>query len=308
MITANMRPLSDYTGDERATILAILAVILLTTLVLVLRHQAPAPPPVPATQPPLKPVNAKSAGTLENMFEASGYRWPPDGKVPPLALQRMPPDMGDLDVDRKKTLFLRSVLPLVLAENRRIRHQRQFVQQSLENYGSLDDHDRRHLERIAAEYKVEDDLATPAVRHQLLRRVDTVPVALALAQAADESAWGNSRFTLQHNSLFGVWTWEEDHGVVPRRRKEGEKHLVRTYPDLRTSVRHYMHNLNVGFAYQNFRKQRRALRLEGKPLNAMVLAGLLDRYSQRGDAYIAEIRRIILNNGLNRLGPLQLGG
>lgn len=302
-----MKSLTDYSGDEQAALLAILAILLLTVLVLVLRQPAP-PPAVPTAPSTLRPVIADSAATLEDVFDASGYRWPPDGKVPPLALQRMPPDMGDLDVDRKKTLFLRSVLPLVLAENRRIRRQREFLQHALQANDPLDDHDRRRLKAIAAEYKVDGDPDTPAARHQLLRRVDIVPVALALAQAADESAWGNSRFTVQHNSLFGVWTWDEDRGVVPRRREDGATHLVRTYPDLRASVRHYMHNLNVGFAYQSFRMKRLSLRLEGKPLNAMVLAGLLERYSERGDAYIAEIRQIILSNGLNRLGPLQLEG
>lgn len=302
-----MKSLTDYTGDEQATLLAILAIVLLTILVLVLRQHAPSPPPAgPAAPPPLKSFNADSAFTLENLFNANGYQWPPDGVVPPLALQRMPPDMGELDVDRKKTLFLRSVLPLVLAENRRISRQREFLEHALKVSGPLDDHDRGRLERIAAEYKVEGDPGTPAARQQLLRRVDTVPLALALAQAADESAWGDSRFTVQNNSLFGVWTWDEDQGVVPQQRKEGEKHLVRTYSSLRDSVRHYMHNLNVGFAYRAFRAKREALRLEGKPLDPMVLAGQLDRYSQRGDAYIAEVRRIILLNGLNRLGPLQL--
>ena len=44
--------------------------------------------------------------------------------------------------------------------------------------------------------------------NELMLRVDVLPVSLALAQAANESAWGTSRFALQGNNIFGQWCYE----------------------------------------------------------------------------------------------------
>jgi len=135
-----------------------------------------------------------------------------------------------------------------------------------------------------------------------------VPPALALAQAATESAWGDSRFTVEANSLFGVWTWNKSHGAVPSRRDPDANHLVHTYPDLRASVRDYMHNLNAGYAYSDFRKKRAAMHSRDEPLDPLKLANTLNRYSERGHAYVTEIRHIMLSNNLIHLFPIQLEG
>ena len=42
---------------------------------------------------------------------------------------------------------------------------------------------------------------------ELLKRMDIIPVSIALAQAAKESGWGTSRFALEGNAIFGQWTW-----------------------------------------------------------------------------------------------------
>ena len=55
---------------------------------------------------------------------------------------------------------------------------------------------------------------------ELLMRVDIVPPSLALAQAADESGWGTSRFAEQGNSLFGQWAWGK--GLKPTEQRRSE--------------------------------------------------------------------------------------
>ncbi len=121
-----------------------------------------------------------------------------------------------------------------------------------------------------------------------------------LAQAANESAWGTSRFTRVANNLFGQWTWQAAHGIVPASRPEGERYLVRKFPSLRDSVRDYLYNLNVGHAYEGLRRLRHEMRRRGQPLDAAILAAGLSRYSGRGAAYVEEIRRIIRGNHRNK--------
>ena len=56
---------------------------------------------------------------------------------------------------------------------------------------------------------------------ELKRRMDIIPVSIALAQAAKESGWGTSRFALEGNAIFGQWTWDGQ-GIAPLKR-DGDK-------------------------------------------------------------------------------------
>jgi len=55
---------------------------------------------------------------------------------------------------------------------------------------------------------------------ELLMRVDVIPPSLAMAQAADESGWGTSRFARQGNALFGQWSWGK--GLKPTEQRTSE--------------------------------------------------------------------------------------
>ena len=139
----------------------------------------------------------------------------------------------------------------------------------------------------------------PADLEALIQRVDVVPPSLAIAQAAEESGWGTSRFAVEANAVFGQWTFQKGEGVVPARRDAGKRHEVRSFPGLRHSVIAYMHNLNIHWAYEEFRRVRGHLRESSAKLTGDVLAGTLRKYSERGLKYINTIRTIMRVNGLN---------
>jgi len=263
----------------------------------------------PADPVRLRPLRVNSVGELERAFERRNYQWPPGRTVPPLAVQVFPHGLEGVGVSRKKRLFFRSLLPLVLAENARIGRERAFLRRAFAK-GGLAPRDPllAPVRAIAERYNVEGDLNDGAVRRRLLRRVDVVPPGLVLAQAANESAWGTSRFAREANNLFGHWTYDKDQGIVPRRRREGAEHFVRVFSGLRESVRAYLRNINAGHAYVGFRQMRSHLRASGQPLDPVVLAGGLERYSERGWAYVAEIRTMIRNNRLGRLNGVRLAG
>ena len=272
----------------------------------------PAGVPSPSTPAPpvsLQPVRANSVAQLEGLFERRDYPWPPAGTVPPLAVQALPPGLEQARVERKKRLFFRALLPLVVAENAAIARHRAFLRSAFAKAElSRTAPEWYRVRALAERYQLKGDLNDPAVRRRLLRRVDVVPPGLALAQAANESAWGTSRFTRVANNLFGQWTYDAAEGVVPKRRREGASHYVRVFPGLRASVRAYLHNINVGHAYSGFRQMRAHLRASGQPLDPLVLAGGLARYSQRGWDYVAEIRAMIRYDGLADLNGVRLEG
>jgi len=306
---APKRPPSRLARIGRYLGYALLALIPLTVAGLISRQyrfirvaQAPA-----AKAVELIPIQPPSAEALKNIFSSEDYTWPPEGGVPRYAVQSLPYGMDTLDKDQKKTVFYRALLPIALAENGRIWNERVFLLQQF-GMGAVDlqSDAGQEVARISARYRVDGDLNDPKVRDTLLRRVDVVPVSLVLAQAAQESGWGTSRFALESNNLFGIWTWNEDAGSVPLDRPDDATHLVRVYPDIEASVRAYLHNINIGFAYTDFRDLRAGMRAAGKPLDPFELAGALDRYSTAGDMYVDDIREMLHSAELDKLGSLSL--
>ena len=110
---------------------------------------------------------------------------------------------------------------------------------------------------------------------ELLNRMDVVPPSLALAQAAEESGWGTSRFARQGNALFGQYTYNAKPGIVPAQRDADRRHRVRSHDNLLAAVRAYVHNLNSHWAYEDFRRKRSRLRRAGETISGYVLAGEL---------------------------------
>ena len=77
-----------------------------------------------------------------------------------------------------------------------------------------------------------------------------------MIQAANESAWGTSRFAHEGNALFGQRIFGGKGGIVPLRREKGKKFRVRAFQDLIQGVEAYVHNLNTFEAYSEFRRAR----------------------------------------------------
>lgn len=265
---------------------------------------------------PLSPqiITAQTAAELEQLFTDIDYHWPPSDlrEVPHVALQQLPSDFASItDTTVRKNLFLRVLLPIVLLENRRIHEQRNLLQllfsrplpSSLQTKTSpMDD----WLITMKKELRIRGELSNPEVQQRMLRRLGEIPPALALAQGAIESGWGTSRFALQGNSLFGQWTFQPSNGLEPNQRDPEANHFVASFPNLQASVRAYMRNLNTNRAYREFRNSRASLRAQGKPLDALALAGHLHRYSQRGMDYVKELRIIIAGRSLASLNNLPL--
>jgi len=86
---------------------------------------------------------------------------------------------------------------------------------------------------------------------------DVTPVIyeVLLAQAALESGWGNSRFSLEGKNLFGIRTYDlrEPHMLPSNNPK---KWGVRVYMHECDSVQHYIDIINNGSAYEKYRELR----------------------------------------------------
>lgn len=210
------------------------------------------------------------------------------------------PDFGAIeDVAARKARFFEYLLPAVERVNAEVRARRERflrVEQRAAD-DSLTPDDRAWLERMAKRYWVEGEALSRQLE-LLERRIDVVPPALVLAQAAIESGWGRSRFAREGNNLFGEWCFEPGCGIVPNQRPRDASYEVRSFPTVLHSVRSYVRNLNSHPAYGGLRELRHRARQAGREPRAVELAGGLERYSERGAAYVEEVRTVIRSNDL----------
>ncbi len=226
--------------------------------------------------------------------------------APRLFLSRLPSDLREIrDVQRRKQAFISSMLPHVLAANEEILRDRSRILKlrlDLSKETKISESDLKWLAKIFDDYEL-----TSMDFDQLLKRVDVIPPALAIAQAAKESGWGVSRFAQMGNAIYGQWTWNpKDKGMVPLERPEGKKYRVRAFNNVLDASRSYAKNLNTSHAYEGFRNIRFNLRKAGKPISGYKLAETLTNYSTSREIYVSAVQEIIIRNQLKFLNSARL--
>lgn len=240
---------------------------------------------------------------LSQYFKSIGYTLNDVSEVPRVYIKRVPKGLGDLEsVDERKQMFLRIMLPLAMRVNEEItaRRERLLAIQAKGISGiPVNESDQQWVNQLMKRYRVTDGGITA-----LLERIDVIPTSLILAQSAEESGWGTSRFVRTGNALFGQWAWGDDEGIVPKGREEGKTHVIKSFGSLMDSVRAYARNINSHPAYQSLRDRRATLRAEGQMISGWELAETLTKYSERGEEYVDSLHAIMSVNGLNDLDGL----
>jgi len=211
----------------------------------------------------------------------------------------------ELSVAAKKRLFFRLIAPVVLRINEIILEDRGRAKELTERLAegqSVRPEDQAWLTELAAKYKV---LESPSKRldgdafAELLMRVDIVPASLSLAQAASESGWGTSRFAAEGNSLFGQWTWGKGLKPTEQRTSKLGDYRVAAFDSTAQAAYSYALNLNTARAYRDLRLKRADLRRQNLRISGTVLAETLVNYSERGQAYVDDLKALMRENRLD---------
>lgn len=213
-------------------------------------------------------------------------------RFPPL------PDFNSYkQTENRKAAFFDYLTPIIEYQNEKILKDRGRLGSILKvivNGEILSDEDIKWLYRLADKYEVDwKDNDPGAVVIKLARRVDIIPVSLALVQAAKESSWGRSRYAVQANNLFGQWCYDQGCGVIPGNRSPGAVHEVKKFKSVSDATRSYLRNLNTHPQYEALRQIREQLRLRHKPITGKALADGLLFYSERRQTYINEVKLMI---------------
>ena len=220
-------------------------------------------------------------------------------KVKPIYFTRLPKDLGAIkSVREKKETFLQILLPLIVAENEKIEEEREYLLKILKKNESTEG--KKWLNKKYKIYKVSDRNIS-----ELIKKIDIIPVSIALAQAAKESGWGTSRFALEGNAIYGQWTWNGD-GIEPLEKTKDQNHKILKFPLLRASVKAYITNLNTHTGYKSFRAKRADLRKLNKRLAGLELIHELKNYAQTGKEYTKILEQIIRQNDLDELETVEI--
>ena len=244
-----------------------------------------------------------SASTIQELFKSTNYNLEDVRKnklVKPISLTFLPEEIKEIEnVKKRKDLFIKIILPLVIKENNNIKSDRNKL------FSILNKSKNVKAEKIWLNSKfkqygvVNKDLSTLKVR------MDEVPTSMAIAQAAKETGWGTSRFAQQGNALFGQWTWTGE-GIKPSEADDNTTHKVMKFKVLQASVKAYQRNLNTHSSYKNFRNARAELREIGEKLDGMILSEHLDRYAETGKQYVKILQQIIRQNNLTDFDDAKL--
>ena len=244
-----------------------------------------------------------NASTIEQLFKDTNYSLSEvrrTKKVKPIRLSLLPNEMKSIENSgKRKNLFIKIILPLVLEENNRIIIDRKKLFTILNKNKNSKDEINWLNQKFKQYGVVNKDLATLKVR------MDIIPVSLAIAQAAKETGWGTSRFAIEGNALFGQWTWSGE-GIKPAGADTNATYKVMKFNVLKASVRAYQRNLNTHSSYKKFRFIRAQLRDDNKKLDSLKLAEYLDNYAQTGTEYTKVLKQIIQQNQLKDFDEVKL--
>ena len=207
----------------------------------------------------------------------------------------LPDDFMEIkSVNERKKLFINTLLPIIYSENLKILEDRKKIldwwnESQGENFSR--DFWPSWLFELSEKYETSDSNLG-----NLLMKVDVIPISMALAQAAIESGWGTSRYLREGNAIYGQYTFEKDKGIRPERRESNEKFFIRKFSNLSESTRSYFKNINTHRAYDDFREERKKLRMNGVKLSGVKLVKFLTSYSERRDEYVKDVENIIQSN------------
>jgi Bax protein len=212
------------------------------------------------------------------------------------------PNFSDYaDVIEKKKAFFAYLQPEIKRQNEIVLKEREMVfalQALFLQKQEFNKHQQEVFNKLAKKYQFSSDkpLSVEQTLETLVRRVDTIPEALILVQAANESGWGASRFAQKGYNFFGLWCFKKGCGFVPKQRTDGAVHEVAKFRDLSHAVMTYVRNINRHYAYKDLRVIRQTLREADKPVTARALAVGLSSYSERGQEYIDELLSMLRVN------------
>lgn len=196
-------------------------------------------------------------------------------------VQEIPKKMS---VKTKKKRFYYLVVPAVEKVHKEL------MQEYMRTYKDIVKKENlKKIKELKSLYKVDSDI-------ELLFAIKPHPKSITLAQAAIESGWGTSRFFVEANNIFGMWSSSENESrIAAGQQRDGNQTIwLRKFDSIEDSVRSYYRLMAKGRAYKEFRRARYTRS------DVYEVVKKLDKYSELGEVYTQELSKVIKHNKLTK--------
>lgn len=187
-----------------------------------------------------------------------------------------------ISVSKKKKNFYKLFVPAIQIVHQELMQEYDLISQDINNSSNL-----VNIDALKKEYKIKTN-------KELLMALKPHPQSITLAQAAMESGWATSRFFLEANNVFGMWSSNKNQQRIAAGEKRGGTQTIwlRKFDTIEDSIRAYYKLLATAKAYKEFRE----LKMQTK--NPYELVKKLDKYSEIGALYGEELTKVIRYNNL----------
>ena len=195
--------------------------------------------------------------------------------------------LSKLSIKRKKEIFINMMIPSILLAKHKMKMERRKVLR-LSTKENLSAEEAFWLQQKRVDFKVETN-------DELYKNMEIHPTSLIIAQAIVESGWGTSKFFQKANNVFGIWSFNKQDKRIQASEKRGKRRIyLKKYSSIHQSIYDYLLTIGNVSQYKSFREKRL------KTQDPFVLVKYLDKYSERGDDYIKDIKNIIKSNKLTK--------
>ena len=215
----------------------------------------------------------------------------------------IPKNISQYEINKKKSIFIAILIPIALRGNELVLEERNFMKIAFSTNNIY------QIEHFSKKYRVKNfkelnfsSLSKSQINNikmELLKKINTIPISMILAQSIIESGWGTSRFAQEGNALFGQWTWKNEDGIKPKGNLDAN-FSVKNFKNLLDSVNSYILNLNTHPAYEELRNFRMSQYEMGKNIAGNDMANFLQKYAEIGYTYVVKVKEMIKKNKLNK--------
>ena len=223
-------------------------------------------------------------------------------KANPFIFKNLPRDFNSLPVKEKTSNFIAFITPHIIEVNTdilKVRSAIDALRDKKKRGESFSVEESTWIAFVATQFR----LKSPNL-DTLHSRINTIPVALMVAQAINESGWGTSRFAIEGNAIFGQHATKK--GNLDYMVSRSGTARVAAFDDLYLCMAGYLLNINRNMSYRYLRSIRAAYERKGQPVTGHALAQGLIKYSIRGQEYVDELRGIIRRYNLEALNSVEI--
>jgi Bax protein len=201
--------------------------------------------------------------------------------------------LSSLTIPEKKQKFIDMMIPSILVAKHQMRLDKEKVASLIIKHDmSLEEN--RWLEEKRKEFHALDN-------YELHDKMASHPTSIVIAQAIIESGWGSSKFFQKANNVFGIWSFSKNDSRVAASKKRGDRTIyLKKYKSMEESIYDYFVTLARKDSYKLFQKKKLITQDPYKLVNYLV------KYSERGESYTKDLKRMIKQNRLSAYDGYQL--